>query len=160
MDTLAFLGCANFGLGETPDAAGWGATKHSKLHAIVLKFSRTRKRYERQGVLVEKAALDHAETECLGDADARARIRERSAVRRQELDAEYVRAFTDRIKELYPGCPIKEANSIAEHACPKAPGRVGRSAAAKRFEPKTIELAVRAHSPRAHELRRPARSRP
>ncbi len=45
------------------------AKKNSKLHAVVLKWSRTRKRYERQGLLVEEAALKQAETECLSDAD-------------------------------------------------------------------------------------------
>src|SRR5206468_3505740 len=43
------------------------ARKHSVLSAVVLKFSRARKRYERQGVLVEESALAHAENECLAD---------------------------------------------------------------------------------------------
>jgi len=44
------------------------ARKHSGLSAVVVRFSRARKRYERQGVLVEEAALDQAEAECLADA--------------------------------------------------------------------------------------------
>ena len=32
--------------------------KHSKLSAVVLKWSRARKRYERQGLLVEERALN------------------------------------------------------------------------------------------------------
>ena len=36
------------------------ARKHSSLSAVVLRFSRARKRYERQGVLVEVAALERA----------------------------------------------------------------------------------------------------
>jgi hypothetical protein len=48
------------------------AKKYSTLHAVVVRFSRTRGRYERQGLLVEESALDRAETECLADADARA----------------------------------------------------------------------------------------
>src|SRR5258706_9833338 len=43
------------------------AYKHSKLAAVVLKWSRARKRYERQGILVEEAALALAEQECLAD---------------------------------------------------------------------------------------------
>src|SRR6266480_2268266 len=39
--------------------------KHSALSAVVLKFSRARRRYERQGLLVEESALQQAETECL-----------------------------------------------------------------------------------------------
>ena len=62
------------------------ATRYSTLHAVVVRFSRARKRYERQGVLVEEAALSKAEAECLSDADARAAARERSAARRQQLD--------------------------------------------------------------------------
>jgi hypothetical protein len=34
---------------------------------------------------------------------------------------------------------------IAEHACQKYSGRVGRSAASKEFDPQAITLAVQAH---------------
>ena len=37
------------------------ARKHSTLSAVVLKWSRARKRYERQGLLVETEALEQAE---------------------------------------------------------------------------------------------------
>src|SRR6202047_3391035 len=37
------------------------ARKHSALSAVVVRFSRSRGRYERQGVLIEEAALDQAE---------------------------------------------------------------------------------------------------
>src|SRR5262252_7568607 len=39
------------------------ARKHSSLSAVVVRFSRSRKRYERQGVLVEQSALEQAEQE-------------------------------------------------------------------------------------------------
>jgi hypothetical protein len=39
------------------------------LHAVVLKWARNRRRYERQGLLVEEAALEQAETEYLSYAD-------------------------------------------------------------------------------------------
>ncbi len=120
------------------------ATKHSKLKTKVLQWSRTRKHYERQGVLVETAALERAELECLADADQRERQTERRRVLAAELDAQYVSAFAERIRALYPGCPAKEANHIATHACRKYSGRVGRSAAAKEFEPAAIRLAVAA----------------
>ena len=55
------------------------ARKHSTLAAIVLKWSRARKRYERQGLLVEPEALEMAEEECLADAEARMRRRQRQA---------------------------------------------------------------------------------
>src|SRR3989441_2863874 len=63
------------------------ARKHSLLSAVVLKWSRSRKRYERQGLLVEERALELAEDECLADADVRSRRREREAERRGEVDA-------------------------------------------------------------------------
>ena len=39
--------------------------KYSTLIAVVLKWSRARKRYERQGLLVEEQALEQAEHACL-----------------------------------------------------------------------------------------------
>jgi hypothetical protein len=126
------------------------ATRHSALHAVVVRFSRARKRYERQGVLVEEAALERAEAECLSDADAREAARVRAAARRAELDTAYVEAFAQRIGELFPGCSRSTQRVIAEHACQKYSGRVGRSAAAKELDPEAVELAVRAHIRHAH----------
>ena len=126
------------------------ATRYSPLHAVVLRFSRARKRYERQGVLVEEDALSRAERECLSDAEARASARQRAAVRRADLDAVYVEAFARRIGDLFPGCPRNAQQAIAEHACQKYSGRVGRSAAAKDLDAKAVELAVRAHIRHAH----------
>ncbi len=51
--------------------------KYSKLSAVVLQFSRARKRYERQGLLVQTEALVKAEQECLSDADVRERRQQR-----------------------------------------------------------------------------------
>jgi hypothetical protein len=50
----------------------------------VLKWSRARKQYERQGLLVEEQAIEQAEQECLADSEARAIRREREAARRAE----------------------------------------------------------------------------
>jgi hypothetical protein len=121
------------------------ARKHSALSAVVLKWSRARKRYERQGLLVEEQALDQAEQECLADADVRARRQEREAERRLEMDREYVERFARRLRELYPGCPPGREAAIAEHACLKYSGRVGRSAAAKELDEEAVRLAVAAH---------------
>jgi hypothetical protein len=126
------------------------ATRHSTLHALVLRFSRARKRYERQGVLVEEAALERAEAECLADADARQHMRERAAIRRAALDEQYVSDFAGQLGALFPGCPAPERQAIAEHACRKYSGRVGRSAFAKAFDPTALELAVRAHVRHRH----------
>ena len=119
--------------------------KHSKLVAVVLRWSRARKRYERQGLLLDEAALNAAEQECLADSEVRARRREREAPRRVEFDREYVNRFAARVRELYPRCPPGKEVAIAEHACLKYSGRVGRSAAAKELDQNAINLAVIAH---------------
>lgn len=119
--------------------------KHSTLSAVVLRWSRARERYERQGLLVEAEALEQAEQECLADVEVRARRREREAARRAELDQQYVQQFAGRVRELYPQCPPGREVTIAEHACLKYSGRVGRSAAAKSFAGQAIRLAVLAH---------------
>jgi hypothetical protein len=61
------------------------AKKYSPLWAVVVRFSRARKRYERQGILVSEAALDQAEEECLADSELRALRRDRDAERRTVL---------------------------------------------------------------------------
>ncbi len=121
------------------------ARKHSALTAVVLKWSQARKRYERQGLLVQSEALERAEAECLEDSEARARRREREAERRAELDREFVERFARRVRELYPRCPQGREMAIAEHACLKYSGRVGRSAAAKSLDVDAVRLAVIAH---------------
>ena len=126
------------------------ANRYSTLRAVVVRFSRSRKRYERQGILVEDAALTRAEQECLSDAEARQLARERGTERRQQLDAKYLEKFSRRVGELFPGCPGEEQRAIAEHACQKYSGRVGRSAAAKDLEADAVALAVRAHVRHAH----------
>ena len=81
------------------------ASKYSKLRAVVVRFSRARNRYERQGVLVDEDALARAEVECLADADARSRARERRAEREATIDARYRTDFAALIRALYPACP-------------------------------------------------------
>lgn len=121
------------------------AKKHSTLSAVVLKWSRARKRYERQGLLVEELGLEKAEEECLADSEVRGRRREREAVRREELDQRYVEKFARRVRELFPGLPAGREMVIAEHACLKYSGRVGRSTSAKSLDEATVRLAVTAH---------------
>jgi len=121
------------------------STKYSKLWAVVVEWSRSRKRYERQGVLAEPEAIERALAESEVDSDERAKRREREAVRRESLDRMYVAEFAQAIREQFPGIPSGADIKIAEHACLKHSGRVGRSAAAKSFEPDAVFLAVRAH---------------
>jgi len=77
LDHLVFLPSGNTALTRR-------AKKHSPLVAVVLKWSRARKRYERQGLLVTAEALELAEQQCLDDAEARERQRQRAAIRRAE----------------------------------------------------------------------------
>jgi hypothetical protein len=63
---------------------------------------------------------------------------------RERADAKYVAEFAEQIRSCFPACPAKEAESIANHACRKYSGRVGRSAAAKEFDEEVLELAVQA----------------
>jgi hypothetical protein len=143
LDHLVFL--------ERGDAAlTRRASRYSTLRAVVVRFSRSRKRYERQGVLIEDHALARAEQECLSDAEARRLARERAAEQRQAHDEEYLATFAQRVGELFPGCPIDEQRAIAEHACEKYSGRIGRSAAAKELEASAVDLAVRAHGRHVH----------
>jgi hypothetical protein len=138
LDELVFLPAGDAALTRR-------SKKYSNLSAVVLKFSKARGRYERLGLLVEEAALEQAEAECLGDSEVRERRNERARERRAEFDEQYVREFAKQIRTLFPNCPPAREQVIAEHACLKYSGRVGRSAAAKEFDDQMITLAVMAH---------------
>jgi hypothetical protein len=135
MDHLVFLPAGDAALTRR-------AKRASHLSAVVVRFSRSRGRYERQGILVEELALEHAEAECLADEPARARRRERDAVRRAAADRELEERMAAKIAELFPGCPPGRANEIALHAAARGSGRVGRSAAGRALEDHALELAV------------------
>ena len=107
-----------------------------------MRFSRARKRFERQGILVEEQALERAEQECLADGEARARRRERDAQRRAGEDLELQERMAAEIARLFPGCPAERTRSIARHASVRGSGRVGRSAAGRALAPEALELAV------------------
>ncbi len=137
MDHLVFLAAGDAALTRR-------AKKASALAAVVVRFSRSRRRYERQGLLVEEAALEQAERECLADQEARARRRARERERRSGQDEELCANAAREIERLYPGCPAERAAAIARHACARGSGRVGRSAAGRALEPGALALAVTA----------------
>jgi hypothetical protein len=118
------------------------ATKYSDSHAVVVEFSRTRKRYERQGILATEAAIRQAEEECAEDAPERARQRERAAVARKKEDAVFVAQMRAKIQTMFPGCPAEEVRRIAEHTASRGSGRVGRSAAGRKMDGEAVTLAV------------------
>jgi hypothetical protein len=118
------------------------ARRASSLSAVVIRFSRARRRYERQGVLVERAAIEAAERECLADAEARERRRQRGRLRRAAEDAALFETFAAEILRLFPACPPMRARAIADHAAARGSGRVGRSAAGRSADATAVELAV------------------
>lgn len=118
------------------------ARKYSTLSAVVLRFSRSRGRYERQGILVEEAALHRAEEECRQDADKRIARREREEVCRAEQDRELTARMADAILELFPSCPPAEARAIAAYTAIRGSGRVGRTAAGRALEKDALTAAV------------------
>ena len=135
MDHLVFLPSGEAALTRR-------AKKASGLSAVVVRWSRTRKRYERQGLLVEDAALEQAEQQCLADEDARMRRRERERERRAAADVELQAAMIREIKRLFPGCPVSRAEAIARHTSLRDSGRVGRSAAGRSLDDEALTLAV------------------
>lgn len=126
------------------------ATKYSPLRAVVVQWSRSRKRYERQGILVMPAAIEKAEAECLEDEEKRALQRNRAAARREVEDSRFVAEFNEAIRQQFPGCPAVEAMAIASHACQKHSGRVGRSAMARELDANAVHLAVVARIRHVH----------
>jgi len=112
--------------------------------AVLVRFSRSRGRYERQGILVERAALEKAERECVEDADERAAARVRGAEYRREQDRKLVVQMVKQIASLFPGCPPVEAAAIAEHTAVRGSGRVGRSQAGRNLGERALTLAVAA----------------
>lgn len=135
LDHLVFLPAGNAALSRR-------ARADSVLSAVVVRFSCSRGRYERQGILVEEAALERAEERCLADADARRRRRDRDAEQRSAQDLEFQGKLADQIKRLYPCCPVTRAAAIARHAATRGSGRVGRSAAGRALRPEAVRLAV------------------
>ena len=101
------------------------AKKASGLSAVVVRWARARKRYERQGILVEEDALATAEEHCLADADARERRRERERERRDREDVVFRDDLSAAIVRLFPRCPANRAAAIAAHAGARGVGGSG-----------------------------------
>ncbi len=148
------LDCADLGqleyLPRGDTAVTRRAGKLSPLRAVVVQWSRSRQRYERQGILATPQAIAQAEIDSLADAEVRERQRARAAVRREAEEEAYVTTVTAEIRALFPGCPADEAAAIAAWTCRKHSGRVGRSAAAKTLDPQALRLAVIAHIRHLH----------
>jgi hypothetical protein len=118
------------------------ARKHSALSAVVVRFSRARKRYERQGVLVEESALGQAEAECSADADQRRVRRQRAEIYREKQDRVFAMRMAESIRQMFPGCPPEEAQAIASHTSVRGSGRVGRTVSGRALEEEALRAAV------------------
>ncbi|MER6560361.1 DUF2293 domain-containing protein [Streptomyces sp. NPDC001027] len=142
------LDCADLGhlvfLPRGDTALTRRSREESGLSVVVVRFNRRKGRYERQGVLVEEAALARAEERCLADAEARRRRRARDARLRSAQDAYFAESFAAEILRLFPGCPADRALGIAAHASQRGSGRVGRSAAGRALSEAAVVFAVRA----------------
>lgn len=138
LDHLVFLPSGDAALSRR-------SKKYSKLWAVVVKFSRARRRYERQGLLVEEEALDRAEKECAADEDVREARRGYEAERRSEQDKVLAEQMRTRLMELFPGCKEKDAIAIARHTSKRGSGRVGRSEAGRNLDEDALSLAAVAY---------------
>lgn len=119
--------------------------KHSELCGVVLGWNQRRKRFERKGQYVEADAIKKAKIECQADQAIRTQKNKKAAQQRIKQDQTYVENFAQAIRRAYPNCPPNREFKIAEHACEKYSRRVGRTAAAKQFDKKMIDMAVEAH---------------
>ncbi|MGQ0838705.1 DUF2293 domain-containing protein [Actinokineospora sp.] len=140
------LDCADMGHLEFLPAGDAALTRRARkasgLAAVVVLWNKSRKRFERRGILVERSALETAETQCFADEELRERRKQRDRARRAAQDVEFQTAFATRIGELFPGLPGPRAQAIAEHAGTRSSGRVGRSAAGRALDEHAVTLAV------------------
>jgi hypothetical protein len=135
LDHLVFLPAGDAALSRR-------ARRASRLAVVVVRFSRSRRRYERQGILVEEGALEQAEAQCLADEEARARRRERDRQRRAGQDVAFGARLAEAVVQLFPGCPAGRAEAIARHAGLRGSGRVAHSAAGRALDEQAVTLAV------------------
>ncbi|HEY6251713.1 MAG TPA: DUF2293 domain-containing protein, partial [Candidatus Angelobacter sp.] len=138
LDHLVFLASGDAALSRR-------SKKYSKLWAVVVKFSRARGRYERQGLLVEEEALAQAEKDCEADQEVREARREHDAERRSEQDKILAEQMRAKLIEMFPGCKEKDATAIARHTSQRGSGRVGRSEAGRNLDEEALTLAAVAY---------------
>ena len=131
---------------ESGDAAMTRRSKkHSSYCGVEYAWNKRRKRFERKGQYVESQAIALARNECDADAKKRAKANAKATIKRAADDKVYIVEFSKAIRKRYPYCPNDREVAIAEHACEKYSGRVGRTADAKQFDATMIDLAVEAH---------------
>jgi hypothetical protein len=142
LDHLVFL--------ESGNATLTGrAVKQFGRRIIVQRIYKTRPA-RRWGVLVDQQAIDRAQALCVEDAEKRAQNRVKQVAHRMKKDEEFAGKFAEKIGILCPNCPADERLAIAQHACSRGSGRVGRSASGQQLDDQAIKLAVIAHIRHVH----------
>jgi hypothetical protein len=140
------LDCADLGhlefLPRGDTALTRRARRTSRLSAVVVRWSRPHKRYERQGILAEADAIAQAEQACLADSEVRERRRQRDAQRRVLDDDRFITDLAAAVRMRFPGCPPERALRIAQHAGARGSGRIGRTTAGRAFDTEAVLLAV------------------
>lgn len=74
-------------------------TRYSQRLAVVVRFNRSRGRYERQGIPAEPASIERAEQECAENAGECAEARRHAAEARVRADAVFAEQMAERIRE-------------------------------------------------------------
>jgi len=122
---LEFLSAGNTALTRRAKKASW-------LSAVVVQWSRSRKRYERQGILAESGAIEHAEAECLADDEVRERRRLREEQRRSTADEQFAADLAAAIRTQFPRVARSSAPPVspATRVCGAAGGSAARARAA------------------------------
>jgi hypothetical protein len=128
------------------------AQRISERKAVVLRFNKSKRRCERQGILVTAEAIESARLQCQADEPERLKKRQSSAKSREKQQLIYVENFARCIREMYPNAPVGIEKRIADHACNTGSGRVGRTAAAKQLSTGFIGLAVIAYVRHNHTV--------
>lgn len=140
------LDCADLGHLEYLPSGNTALTRRSKknstLSAVVVQWSRTRRRYERQGLLAEPEAIAAAERECLADSEVRRRRRERDEELRAVADEKFIGSLATAISEQFPHCPKARVEQIARRTGTRGSGRVGRTGAGRALDPSAVRAAV------------------
>ncbi len=85
------------------------------------------------------------EQECLAARESPSRKRTLQSEQQAASNQQYVEKFAKHIRKDFPGCPTGREIQIAEHACSKYSGRIGRTTSAKHLRKEAIRFAVLAH---------------
>ncbi len=119
--------------------------KFSSRTVVFQQWNNRRRRYERKGQYVEPKAIEEARLSCEADREKREATQKKAAAKRIVDDAIYRKMFAIEIRSLFPNMPSNREVEVANHACEKYSGRVGRTASAKEFDEDMITRAVIAH---------------